>query len=350
MRDRADLEGAAQRAGLTIRQIETLPDGTIASRMVFEDPWAAARLLAELTDQDADDPVVRGWALEILGAVADALGESDAGPTLSPELLAAFVRALHYNVQTQIRFRHEKKETFQSARETMRVGAGDCDDHARLLIALARSAGVDAQLVFFDEDDQPSHAVGLLRDASGWWWAETTIDARFGEAPLDALGRLQGEGVDLGANPFEQGAVQGIGSAPWGFVTAGDVRTRKDELNATVESLDADVVHCAALDGATLGAWNEFVASWRTFYGDDPSWWDAGAQGRQAGDYADQILDWQNRLAAVCKLSAPKLPAQAGPQDLYSVVKVVAIAGAVVAGAFALRDVTRILPSARRTA
>jgi hypothetical protein len=251
MRDRADLEGAAARAGLTIRQIETLPDGRIVSRMTFTDPWAAARLLADLTDQDADDPVVRSWAFEILGAVADELGESDAGPTLSPELLAAFVRALYQNVQRQIFFRHERTETFQSARETMHLRAGDCDDHARLLVALARSAGVDAQLVFFDDNDQPSHAVSVLRDAEGWWWAETTIDARFGEPPLEALGRLQDEGVDLGANPFEQSGTSGIGA----LVTPGDVLAYRQTWDDYVTGTARAALACAAaLDAAAPGS------------------------------------------------------------------------------------------------
>jgi len=109
VRDRADLLGAAARAGLRVTQIEELPDGTITSRMVFEDPWAAARLLNELTEEDGSDPIVRQWSLDILDATARELGEELAGPTLSPELLDAYVRALWANVQTQIKFRHRAR-------------------------------------------------------------------------------------------------------------------------------------------------------------------------------------------------------------------------------------------------
>lgn len=346
MRDRADLEGAAERAGLTITQIETLPDGTISSRMVFDDPWAASRLLIELTDQDAGDPVVRTWAYAILRATALAIGEELDGPTLSPGLLAEFIRALHFNVITQIKFRHEPVETFQSARETMKLGAGDCDDHARLLVALAKSAGVDAKLVFLEADAQPAHVAPLLRDADAWWWAETTIDARFGEPPLAALDRLVAAGVDLGSNPFEQPQTRAIGT--FGVVTAADVRARKQELNTVIQSIETDVVGCLTkIDAGTVDAWNAFLAEWDGFYGDDPSWWNAGAQGRQAGEYTDRIHDWQTKLAAQCTLSTPVIPEDSGGLQI-SALKLGLAAVVIVAGAVVVHDVTRLLPEGRR--
>ena len=364
MRDRADLVDAAAGAGLTIRQIETLPDGTITSRMVFDDPWAAARLLVTLTNQDAGDPIVRAWSLAILRATANAIGEADAGPTLSPELLAAFVRALHGNVITQIKFRHEPVETFQAARYTMQVEAGDCDDHGRLLVSLAKAAGLEARLVFIDDEgrvviledgevpvdgSQPAHATSLLKDGDGWWWAETTIDAGFGEPPLDALDRLLAEGVDLGRNPFEDAgpAMRAIGS--WGVVTAGDVASRKDELNTIVQSIENDVIACLTkIDAGTVYAWNAFLAEWDGFYADAPAWYNAGAQGRQAGEYTDRIHDWQQKLGSQCTLSTPTVPIDQGPSEVFSAVKVGAVALAAVAAAFVVHDVTRLLPAARR--
>jgi hypothetical protein len=190
------------------------------------------------------------WAFDILNATADAMGLSDEGPTLSPELLGAFVRALHFNVITQIKFRHEPVETFQSARLTMHLGAGDCDDHARLLVALARSAGVEAELVFFNDGEQPVHGVGLLRDADSWWWAETTINARFGEPPLEAIDRLKAEGVDLGRNPFEAGRSDGIGA----LVTPGDVLSYRKTWDPYVTGTARAALACAAtLDAVKPG-------------------------------------------------------------------------------------------------
>jgi Transglutaminase-like superfamily len=342
VRDRADLLGAAARAGLTVRQIEELPDGTITSRMVFEDPWAAARLLNELTEEDGADPIVREWSLDILAATSRELGEDLGGPTLSPELLDAYARALWDNVQTQIKFRHERKETFQSARLTMRLGAGDCDDHARLLVALAIAGGLEAELVFLEADDQPAHVVGLIKGSDGWYWAETTIDARFGEPPLEALDRLRASGEPLDRNPFE-----GI-SGPFGVVMPSDVQVRKDQVDAQIDSTDADVVNCAKLDSGTVSSWNLFVSAWRSFYADEPGFFTTGAQGRQVADYVDQLEEWQIKLKADgCTLTAAPIPTQKG-DDTASTIKVVAIAAAVVAGAFALVEVSRLVPKAAR--
>jgi hypothetical protein len=215
VRTQADLALAARSAGLHLDQVEpiVLADGSteLASRMSFSDPWAAARLLQILADEDASDPVVRSWSLAILDAVAEDLGEDASGPTLSPELVDAYARALHANVQQQIRFIHEPKETFQSARVTLALRAGDCDDHARLLYAAALAGGLPAQLLFNDEDDQPVHVVTKLRDSSGWQWAETTLGAQFGEEPFDALDRLVA--LDPQHNPLSRGPMaSGIGT------------------------------------------------------------------------------------------------------------------------------------------
>jgi hypothetical protein len=339
MRTAADLEAAAAAAGLTVASSELVPvsgGGTaVATRMQFpdDDPWAAARLLFALADEDASDPVVRAWALDMLRATADELGESD-GPTVSPALRDAQARTIHANVKDAIQFVHEPEETFQSARVTMQTAAGDCDDHARLVYALALASDIPARIVFFEKNGQPIHVVTQLEDADGsWHWAETTIDAAYGEEPHDALARLDGS-IAAHQNPFSHAGMGAI-SGPWGFVTPADVQQRKDELNAVATSIDADVQKCTALDTATISAWNEFLSAWRTFYADEPSIWNAGGQGRQTSDYADQIINWQEKLAPVCKLSSPMLPAQ---EDTASVVKWGAVAVTAVAAAWGVKE------------
>ena len=347
MRTADDLNEAAAGAGLRVTSIESVPiaggGDALATRMSFDDPWAAARLLFQLADQDAADPVVRAWAYEMLAATAAELGEP-AGPRITPELRDAVARTLHANVQGSIRFVHEPVETFQSARVTMQSGGGDCDDHARLVYALAHAINIPVELVFFEQDEQPIHVVARMQDSDGTWqWAETTIAAEYGEDPHAALDRLRAGGeLEPESDPMSH-AIEG----PWGVVTAGDVQARKDQVNAQVESDDADAAGCKALDGGSISAWNLFVEEWRSFYADEPAWYNAGAQGRQVADYVDQLAKWEAKLkAAGCTLSAPGMPAQG--DNGASVIKVVAISAAVIAGAFGVWEVSKLLPRAKR--
>ena len=261
MRTAADLVAAAERAGLHVDSIERVPvagGGTeLAATMSFEDPWAAARLLFELSEEDAGDPVVRAWSLDMLRATAAELGEQ-VGPSITPELRDAFARTIHANVQQQIKFVHEPKETFQAARVTMQTKAGDCDDHARLVYALARAGGVPTELIFFEQDDQPIHVVDRMQDADGTWqWAETTIDADYGEEPHEALARL-GESVSVDGNPFAQGPIWpslGAAAAPatpsHGFVSVADVLAYRRTWDAFVVGTAHAAIACAeALEAA----------------------------------------------------------------------------------------------------
>jgi len=76
---------------------------------------------------------------------------------------------------------------------TLASGSGDCDDHARPVFALALAGGLPAAIAFLHHGGpsaQPTHAVAQLGLGGRLRWAETTIDAAFGEHPLDAAIRL----------------------------------------------------------------------------------------------------------------------------------------------------------------
>ena len=114
-----------------------------------------------------------------------------------PHHRAAAARAAHAWVRDRVRFVPERVETFKSPERTVREG-GDCDDSARVLVAVARAAGIPAR---FGPITQcrggvcaKTHVAAELHDGGGWRWAETTIAAEYGEHPLAAYQRLKRQG------------------------------------------------------------------------------------------------------------------------------------------------------------
>jgi transglutaminase-like putative cysteine protease len=335
-----DLARAAVAAGAVLLSHELVQrkDGswTLAGRFGFDDPWAAARLLCILAEEDADEPAVQEWSRSILEETADAYGTTVDDPTI----LDAFAAAVHANVQGWIRFAPEEGERFQSASTTMIEGVGDCDCHARLVHALMRAQGAESELRFFESEDEPVHAVAALGTSQGPAWAETTIAAAFGEHPQEAYRRL---GLDR-ANTRPD-----IGFLGLEFVTPKNVADRKAELDVYVVATDQDVTRCTTLDPSTRAAWVDFVVGWKAFLDDKPGWFDAGAQGRQAAEYADTIHEWQTKLAAICTTSLPSAPiVPTAPQDpTVGLIKTVAVVVGLVAGAVVVVKVLDVLPKRR---
>jgi transglutaminase-like putative cysteine protease len=83
-----------------------------------------------------------------------------------------------------------RAELFQSPSRTLARGAGDCDDQARLVKALLRVAGIQAQLWFLGTRETPSHVACKAQVAAMSVWLETTLDAWPGEHPVSAYLRL----------------------------------------------------------------------------------------------------------------------------------------------------------------
>lgn len=140
------------------------------------DSSAVVALLRELARDDVALPEVRTLAGQMRAAVgADAV---------------ALAREVHGFVLSRVRWVREKVETFQSSAETLRRGFGDCDDHARLIFALLRALGIPARIEILYRDGEPAHAVTRALLPGGPVWLETSVPAKFGEAPLEAAARL----------------------------------------------------------------------------------------------------------------------------------------------------------------
>ena len=120
--------------GRTRAQLGTLPAGDQGTQ-------ATLSLMRKLVDgpNGAMNLVVREAAINLVRQVGDiehnALGQ---------------LQAIYYFVRDRIMFVGDVAgvETLQSPRYTLHVKAGDCDDRATLMAALARAIGIPAELSF----------------------------------------------------------------------------------------------------------------------------------------------------------------------------------------------------------
>lgn len=340
-----DLARAAHASGAKLLSTELvqLKDGSweLAGRFGFTDPWAAARLLCILAEEDGvdPDPEVAAWSASILSLTAKSMGLSPSDPAVHD----AFVAAVHANVQKWIRFAPEEGERFQSARTTMIEGVGDCDCHARLVHALARASGARSEIRFFEADREPVHAVAALGTSYGPAWAETTIGALFGEHPQEAYARL---GLDrAGARPDI-----GAGAAP----THDDVVALQTRLKDLALATGLAVEACPALPPAQVANWATLAGIILHYVSTDPDAADY-ATGMQLGQELQVVGDELRAAGCQAPIPAP-LPknAPAPPSNnpfeglgkaLAEPLKVVAVVVGVVAGAIVVVKVADAMKS-----
>ena len=145
------------------------------------DGWAAARMLVAQAAEYSTTPGARDLALSLRsGAIDD----------------EAFARAVHAFVKANVAFVREAGEVFQGPAYTLARGAGDCDDQALLMLTIAMAGGLPALAAFLHNAGKPAatngptHAAVLLCPHGECQWAETTVDAHFGEHPLAAAQRV----------------------------------------------------------------------------------------------------------------------------------------------------------------
>jgi hypothetical protein len=172
------LQIAAVRAGCVVRSLgirQTAFGPRVVGEVDCPDGWGAARMLLAAAIEDARSPGARDLALRLRREA----------PTD-----AEYARAVHRFIKDRVRFVREHGEVFTAPGYTLAAGAGDCDDHARAAIALALAGGIGAQLGLLHNGDGPAHAAPVLCVDGRCNWAETTVDAAFGEHPLRAAERL----------------------------------------------------------------------------------------------------------------------------------------------------------------
>jgi hypothetical protein len=129
------------------------------------------------------------------------------------------------------------------------------------------------------------------------------------------------------------------------FVTPADVHDLKVRIDPFVRALDHTVATCAEVAPIADG-WKAFSAAWRTFFDEEDSWWHTAAQMDQGEAYEQDVAHWQDMIARYRCAGAPP-PPRITPTDggdnsgTSSMIKTVAIAGAVIAVALGVRAVMK---------
>lgn len=161
--------------------------------LVFEDAWRKAKWLDAAASFDAIQPLVRSLAARF----AVSRGPNDIeGQAID---ITAFVR-------DSIRYvRDPNREEFSDASVVLSRGFGDCDDKARLLVALLRAVAIEARIrpVFNARGDfyhvqaeirWPGSIMHSRSQIGGWILADPIIaNLQLGDdpnaMPRDSLGR-----------------------------------------------------------------------------------------------------------------------------------------------------------------
>ena len=92
------------------------------------------------------------------------------------------LEAIYHWVRENIRFVRDVRgiETLQTPEATMRLGAGDCDDHVILLQALLEAIGfITRSHAIGFAPDHYSHVLAEVRSGRRWVPLETTVEPAF---------------------------------------------------------------------------------------------------------------------------------------------------------------------------
>lgn len=276
------MQRAAVRSGCTIKTTHLRDTGNgvhAVTELDCPDGWAAARLLMAAAIEDSQTAGARDLALALRRNA----------PTDD-----AYARLLHQYVKDSVSFVRESGEIFQGPAYTLAMGAGDCDDHARLLVALGLAGGLGAKMGLLHRGNSappamrgPTHVAGMLCTPTGCSWAETTVDAHYGEEPMAAAQRV---GVLRGRTDISREvkimSERDLGPIPPGFVERNppDVVEYDGESLARLGYLGA----CPATADATDPVFRQAVLAFQL----------------ASGLHPDGLIGAQTRAALIGKLPA----------------------------------------------
>lgn len=187
---------ANRRPGDRIRYtLEQIPGGEAGTD-------ATVRKVAQLVDQAVTGQQIRVVALQILNQA----GTENHNP-------AAAAKAIFRWVKHHIRYIRDPigLETVQAPEVTLRLGAGDCDDHSALVAALATTLAIPARFVVVGPSrGRFVHIYPQLFVGDAWRNADTTMRGRFAGAmpklPVEKIYTVKGSRtMGLGENVLTGG-------------------------------------------------------------------------------------------------------------------------------------------------
>jgi hypothetical protein len=366
MSDFAPSPAAAQKAlaGKNVITHASHPGGSTGVRFSLEE-------VARKIKDARNDPRLKGWA----GQVLIAAGRPQGVRAGMQALLDAFkAKTLYVDDPTQTEMIAKPHVTLCLDPHGLCMPASDCDDRVVALGGAAASLNWDVRVIgqAFGGAPDASHVIfavydpiekaWLKVDSCGENWTVGMAAPATREWEIDPMTMTttqsfadvspnadRGDFVSIGALPGRAPS-QGVGNTQ--LVLPSDVATKKAQVQAEVQGLQAMVDACTTLQPATKTAFEDFVNAWTSFYNAPNDFWSAGAEYNQAETYEAQAASWQTLLVgAGCTSALPTItPTVAGattPQtDWVKVATYLAIGVSVVSAAYVLAPV--VAAGARR--
>lgn len=178
-------------------QIVVIPDAV--------EPDEREDLLDALANEGARSVIVRRMAVWLCTRAAVRLGRQPTQRETGQALLDGLSDLTEYTHDPDNQEEYNRAETSllpapgasRSPITGTGKGRGDCEDMVVLYVAMARSVGMGAHVIWVSQPDQPSSHVAASLVVDGIpEWVETTIPgALIGEAPYVAAERLGPSGV-----------------------------------------------------------------------------------------------------------------------------------------------------------
>lgn len=193
---------------------------------------ATVKAICELVSQSLQRPYIRQLALDVI--------KKSESRTPSP---AQQAQSLYYYVRDNIAYVQDPigVETVQSPENTVKLRAGDCDDHSALIAALSMAIGIPARFrVIGVHNDRFAHIFPELNLSGRWIPCDTTIRKYFGyRAPIMPAEKIYNFEGDEIMNVSQYMATSPITKSVAEKVTYNSViRTLKSNWNSGKINLD----------------------------------------------------------------------------------------------------------------